>query len=500
MSVNQKHIAYDRYTYPRRAVRDSIEGSVAIKMANELYLPMPLGFEIDASNPPSDPNHPASLEMTPNRAQNPGPDLLSTNIPWYHQNKAYSQYLQRARYPEITVHTMRGLVGTVGRKDPEIELPSQIDYLLEDATKDGKSLFEFYISLVCEVCQVGNVDIIIGVNEETNQLYLQSYKAENRINWIEDDGKLSAINFQFKIREDGEEEFEFEEIDLNLVYKQIDDIVILTKYKEGDEESTKELGVQGTKFPSIPVITVGSIENKPYPQPAILGGIAEIALAIYRKDADLSQAQYMTCNPTLCITGADNNFLPNMIGSTVALTVSNPDAKVYYTQTDTSGLDHVKQNIADLFEEAVLYGASLIGPSKKAAESEETVKIRQNVQGSNLVMIVENVSKAIQDALDLCATVSGSDSSKVLFDAPTDFADKTISPQMLMALKDLWLSAGLSRHSLIRLIKEAGLLGPDVDVEDEITRIENEGPKDFPISELDAVNDEEENEEEIENG
>ena len=464
-----------------RSIRDALEGVNSVKRANEIYLPMPLGFEVDDTAPS------ASMHISPTvTTRSETDDYDFTASPYWHPNPAYRAYLQRARFPEITMHTLRGLIGVATRKQSNIDLPSKIQYLEDKATRKGKSLDELFAYCLAEVLSQGRVTLVLDVKKD-NTVCIVPYKTENFINWDDDEStseNLFSVFQEIKYVAGEGKEFETEQQTVNIVYsfdvsKENSKRVLVRKFIDDVEDVSKTVtpSLQGRTFEKIPVVTIGSLNNDSDPDPAPLLGVSEIAYSIYRKDADLSQAEYMTCNPMFTITGTDGNEgVPAAFGSTVALILENPAANAFFPSTDTSALAHVTNRIERMFEEAANYGASLLGPTKKAAESTDTLKVRQGAQGATLVGVVENVCTGITDILKLAAEIHGANPEDVSYSVPTDFSEASLSPQMLLALITLWQSGGMSKETLLKIVKESGFGDRDEEVEEEMARIFAEPP------------------------
>jgi len=468
----KKHKLHKRNSFMWMSVRDAIEGSNAVKLANELYLPIPQGFIEDNTSA-------SSTGVSSNVANDRRSEVLLM-APYYHRNPAYMSYLHRARFPEITIHTLRGLIGIATRNNPEIELPAKLKYLEGSAMQDGSSIKELFAYCLAEVLSQGGVSIVIDVIHDS-VLKMSVYDSTSFINWeTKASGELKEAYFEENQddEDNGEKQIVIEySMELNEEISK-EPILKVTRYIDGDEIVINP-SVQGVSFSEIPVVNIGSIKNEPSPNPVPLLGVSEIAYSIYRKDADLSQAQYMTCNPMFVITGAENESgVPVTFGSTAALILPRPEAKAFFPSTDTSALGHVKESISDLKEEAATFGASLVGPSKKAAEATETLKMRQGAQGATLVGVVENVSKGVEDALKIAARLVGADPDSVVFSVTTDFAERELSPTMLTALVSTWQNGAMSKESLLKVMKEAGLSPRNEDIEEELLRIESDGPAD----------------------
>jgi hypothetical protein len=477
----KKHSLYTAKLFSWKSVRDAVNGSDFIKRANELYLPMPSGFLVDDT---------ASSVQSNTGSNNKRNHELLHEAPFWHNNPAYMAYLQRARFPEIAAHTLRGLIGVATKKKEEIELPSQLSYLEENASGDGTTLKELFVQCLSEVLQTGKVVLIVDINEEENLAFIKVFRTESNIDWNEGKKDINILMSSFltvsnELDEDGcEEDNDGSEIVSIYSYKAEDKgqevKPSITKYVDGESMGVVFPSLQGKEFDEIPVYPIGSINNDSCPDSAPLLGLVNISLSIYTKDADLSQAQHMTCNPNLVITGADNSEdgegVPNLVGSTIALLITNPDAKVFYPKTDTNALDHILGTIVSLFEEASNYGASLLGSNKKSAESTDTVKIRQGAQGATLVGVVDNVVKGMNNALKAIARISGASEEKVLFNVKTDFSEREFSSQMISSLSALVLNGLMSRETLLKLLMDANLGDKEEDVQVELARILSEGP------------------------
>jgi len=476
---NDRNVQYTRNLYSWKSIDDAITGSNAVKFANELYLPMPQGFIDDDT--------PASVSDTPSARTT---DLIKnkemiTIAPHYHSNRAYMGYLQRARFPEITINTLRGLIGIATRKGSNCDLPSAMEYIKTKATRKGQSLDEVFVMCLSGVLKFGKCTIVVDVDEINNSVHFVIQEARQFINWLEDpdtDDTTMAVFQNVETVLSDYDSFETEEKVSYTAYiigedpedSSVNDAVVVCKYEDNSKVEKIVPSLQGVRFEKLPIVTIGSLENGNDCDPAPLSGVAEIAYTIYRKDADLTNAQYMTCNPMFCISGA-TGAVPTAYGSTVALVLENPAATAFFPATDTSALNHVKSDMVELKEEAKSFGATLLGPTNGAAESTETVKIRQGAQGATLVGVVQNVMKGIEDALKIAAQISGINPDDVYYSVPTDFSELSLSPQMLTALVGAWQAGIYSKESLVNMMIESGFVKGDVEA--EMTRIFSEEPE-----------------------
>lgn len=460
-----KNIKYQNTMYMRRQMRDTIAGTNDVKSANELYLPIPSHWlEIDVA---------ASQQNSVNTRIRP--KLPPDYIPWNHPNPAYRAYLQRARFPDITASTLRGMLGIALRAPSKIDLPSEMEYLEDEICKDGESLEEFYGYCLSEVLSVGNVNIVVDV-DDAGEFFITSYNAESTPDWCERriKGKNVIEEVCFVESEDvyvmtSEEQY--------AKRYQINDIgnVEVVDIENNQESAAVELKYRGKPFKQIPVFPAGSVENSLNPQMIPLVGVSDIAIAIYQETADLRQAHYLTCNPTLFIFGVQQKDVPSVVGSSVIVGVTNPQGRAEYTKTDTSALDHMEKYIQNLKSEAVSYGANFI--ASQSRESGEALGIRKAGQGASLVRVVKQVGKAINSALKFIAEMKGLTFNAAMFEPNSEFAETSFTHQDLTAIVNAWMNSAIDHDTLLDNMRNAGYIKDDKTNEEIKDNIEKEPPK-----------------------
>lgn len=459
-AVKRKNEYHD-FVYNWVQIRDCVKGSNFVKRKQEMYLPMPSGMQnINVAPSTSQPN---SLRS------NSELHLSMSQMPWYHSNPAYRAYLQRARFPDIAGTVLRGMVGMVTKVEPEIKLNGSISNLEDMATVCGKSLEEAYGYSIGEVLQTGKLCYVLDVNSKS-EFRIALYSAERNTDWeyevIDGEKILTRCTFVETYSSDDTEEVAIE-------YKIVDGIAQFQRMKNGKPDGEEEVIMyRGRVIRRLPIFFAGSTNNEADIDIIPLMGISDIALTIYRKDADLAQAQYMTCNPTLFIFGINEDSTPKIIGSTVTVTISNPNAKAEYPRTDTSALDHMQSTIKDLFDEAIASGAQILGVGKKAAESGEALSLREASNAATLVTVVELVSKAIRDVLEFAADWSGS--GEVVFQQWDDFAETDMTAQETTALVSAWFQGAISHDTLLDNLRDVNVVASDVTNEEERKKIASE--------------------------
>jgi hypothetical protein len=181
-------------------------------------------------------------------------------------------------------------------------------------------------------------------------------------------------------------------------------------------------------------------------QPIPLIAVANCSIQIYRKEADLANSEFLSCNPTLVLTGASNDDdLPNVVGSSVMMVIPGEQARMYYTKTDTAALTHVSNHIKDLYEEAIRHGVAILD-ARKGVEAAEALRIRQSTQSASIYSIYLSAVSAVRQGLKLMCEWEGLNSDEVIIDAPTALTQGIPDPSVL---KEIIL--GFGDHGVVPL-------------------------------------------------
>ena len=472
-NIDNAHNEYKRNAWNWLTVRDSIEGESCIKSRNELYLPMPSSMPM--AKPVQGPNwsfydqNLDSLAKTMDRAY----------MPNYHPNVAYAAYLQRSQFPELTSYMLRGLMGLVTKDRPLVELTPSLEHLVENATPSGMGLIELFNYCVSEVLTNGRFPLVTNIGPN-GKFTLVPYVAKNFINWrtsrpIASQHNSATMCVFKEVVDTPSNMFDDETENEYAVLAMSDGVYAAGRYNEkGSFLGATIPNYMGKPLHYIPITCFGSVNDRFNVDPSPLYSVASTSLHIYMRNADLSQSEFMSCNPTLFLSGVTDDEAPAALGSTVGVCLSNDNAKAYYTQTDTSALSHVLSHIGDLYEQAIYYGAQLLDSSKKAAESAETVRLKTASTGATLSSMVKSIGHAFEKHLKNAAEWAGEDSDNVKFVPLTDFMAPAVTAQEQRALVESWLDGAISKISLLENFSRAGMLPEGVSAEDEISRIEEE--------------------------
>ncbi len=370
-------------------VRDAIQSESMIKSKGEKYLPRPSGMQGEYAS-------------------------------------AYDAYLERAHYPQIAAYALSGALGVIITKLPEFNVPPQLEYILKDATKDGRTIQQLFMDTIIEILQTGKCPLVVDIAPESNEFKFVKYNAESFINWKEEvihSEKSMVLGVLREQVPNTEDIFSHDMVDVYRVLSLDEQGNYISNLFDASgnvlPETFTKPSYMGNTIDEIPIFVAGSINNNTEPQPIPLLSVANCSIQIYRKEADLSNSEYLSCNPTLCMVGASNDDdLPNVVGSSVMIVLPDPQARIFYTVTDTAALKHVKTHIDDLYEEAIRHGVAILD-SRKGVESAEALRIRQATQSASIYSIYLSALNAVKNGLQLMCKWAGWDPELIVIDAPS---------------------------------------------------------------------------------
>lgn len=439
-AVATKHPDYQKKEKQWEKVRDCMQGEEVVKAKKTVYLPQPKGMSGDYAD-------------------------------------AYDAYIERAHFPLVVSYALQGALGVIITKLPEFNVPPQLSYIIEHATKDGRSIQQFFLDVIIEAFQTGRVPILVDTIPEKNEFRFVQYKAEDFINWktttLEAEQSLILGVLTEAIPAD-EDIFSHSTDTVYRVLNMNEDNVYISKVLAPDAE-LKEYDIIpsyfGKTLDEIPLFIAGSINNSYETQPIPLVPVANCSVQIYRKEADLANSEFLSCNPTLVITGAINDGdLPNVVGSSVMIALPNEQARVFYTTTDTAALTHVKSHIDSLYEEAIRHGVAILD-TRAGVESAEALRIRQATQSASVYSIYLSALNAIRQGLLLMCKWGNFDKEGVQLDAPSALTqgvpDSSVIKQIIEGLGQGVVPLPVIHKYLVN----SGLLDQTISYEDYLKMI-----------------------------
>ena len=466
MKVDTQHRDYTAYSPVWSKIRDVVEGQERVHAKGVKYLP-----------------------KLPNQTSD-----------------EHKEYVDRTPFFNATQRTVDALTGLVFRKDPKLEAGDKVKSYSEDITMTGKTLDSLAEDVVEELLTVtrggllveypnvsnGETVSIAQADKENRRPYLTHYKAESIINWREGrvNGKMQYTLIVFResveiVSVDGfeveiEDQYRVLDLDEDNHYRQR----VFVKAEKGFSLKEEVYPLKGGKyFNEIPFFFVSlKQEGAGIVKPKCID-MVNMNISHYHTTASLEHGAHFTALPTLVATGinlgdeesGNDNGDEIIVGSTQAITTSEPDAKVYYVEFQGVGLSTLQEMQKSKEEKLAQMGARMLTPEKKTAESTDTVTIRQSGENSILASIAQCVSDVLTQALNVMAEWEGVNGD-IKYQITKDFIPKGMTPQMVSELIALVQGGHISQETLFNELKQGEVITSPVDYEEEQGRIEEQGP------------------------
>jgi hypothetical protein len=456
MPVSTVHASYSAHAPLWAAVRDCIAGQSAVKAKGPTYLPIP------------------------------DPDNNDRNSP------RYQAYLQRALFMNVVGRTLNTLVGAAFRKEPEVELPTGIEYIREDADNSNNSLIQLARSVVSNVASVGRHGLLVdypaapeGMSREDVigmglRPVITEYAAESIINWHLSGGMLDLVVLQ-EISETTEDGLDYTSEVRYRVLRLVDGAYVQELYDDGGTliETMEPRKADGSRWDVIPFVVPGSVNNDAGIDPVTLYDLAAVNIAHYRNSADaeenvflsgqamlhidtgtMSAQEWQTLNPNGVQVGARRGIVTNGGGSAAML------------QPQASGI--IREAMQDKEKQMLMIGARLITEGG-ANQTAEAVRANMAAETSVLETIVRNCGEALELCLRWVCEFAGANVDDVTVSMNTEFFSTTVDPQMLAQMMGLESIGIISREVILSYLRRTGVVDDTLTDEEIMGQVEAMG-------------------------
>jgi hypothetical protein len=395
----------------------------------------------------------------------------------------YQAYKLRALFYNVTQRTLASLTGAAMRKAPEVEIPNDLQYLIDDADNSGNSLNQLANSALHNVTGIGRHGLLVDYPSAEGMLTIEDverlglrpsikeYRAETIINWREDAGKLVLVVL-LEVMLDEVDEFTVTEKKRYRVLQLIEGLYVQSIYDEGGKfvEKKEPRMWNNQRWDIIPFVFAGSMNNSPDIDSAPLYDLAAVNIAHYRNSADYEEGVFMHGQPMPHIDiGTMNGSLweelnPNgiMFGSRRGITTQGGgSANLLQAESNGAAFEAMKHK-----EELMIKLGARLVEQGKANETATAVLADAAADHSVLSLIVQNVSEAIEMCLKWCAMFQGSNENEIMFKLNDDFFDIEANPQMIAAMMGLEDRGHMAQADIRSYLRKSGLLENDRTDED----------------------------------
>lgn len=499
MPIDSEHPEYVKRRDSMKMVRDVVEGEDALRRPGnvERYLPPPPGMVVQQGKMKR-----TVASIIQKRA------LMAQD--------RYEMYVTFAEMYELLAEVVGGLQGLIHEGDPVVELPSDMEYLLDRATPSGKTLKKLWQTITSEVLQVGR-GVLLGevVDEINDELGLCFYVAESLINWRmdRDDERAKpelSVLLEHALQPKSDDEYSYDDVCMIRELKMIDgarrsaeeEVVptspsesakyaVRTHKKVKDKtqyEVQKAAGsdasgwvipqLLGKAFDHIPITVINATDTGFAYGPMPCLPMARVEVSIFRKNADYNRALYNKADPQAWVTGASEDDIPGTIGGSQIWAFTDPQVRLGYLEITGDSLDKMSDAIKSRVERFAQLLAAILSDDGGGVRSGETVRREQSPKKASLRSIVINCAEGMQAALRDLGRLRGKtddEVAKITFKPYLDFAEPQISADEALKWVQFIMSGGtMSKRTLHKLLRKGNVT--DMDYDDELDEMRNEGP------------------------
>lgn len=351
-------------------------------------------------------------------------------------DEAYNVRLHRSFLFNVYRRTVRSLASFPFVKPIVAEnVPSELEFLINDADGTGKSLTEYAHELVQDALIYGLFHTFVDFPRVDRQLTLEEqrqFRIEpyfNRISpvdliaWRTDhlggQHALSQIRFRETTVEFVEEFLEMEVTRVRVIEPDTFRLFEFTQIPTNDgkgvyEEGFKESESVENPLGEIPIVTDYAHFKTFMEAEPPLEDLAQMNLRHWQSSSEQNNILHVARVPILFGTGFEQGELDDLtIGSSRAVMATNPEATLQYVEHSGAAIDSGRQDLLDIENKMATLGADVLLSKSRDRQTATARKIDQSESLSQLQVILRNVESHLESAFRLAGEWKGVDASDV---------------------------------------------------------------------------------------
>jgi hypothetical protein len=415
----------------------------------------------------------------------------------HEEQDQYYHRVEKAIYTNYTGRTREGLKGAIFRLPPRIELPPDMEFMLDNADGAGQSLTQVAKLAADEVMETGRFGLLADypmVDENLTveqvrrmglQPHIATYTAESIINW-----HVHVMNGRRQLgmlvlKENSPvhyDEFTWDYVDRYRVLRLNEDQQYTQQlYDENGDAITDEItirGASGQPFDYIPFHFIGSRDNLPDIDEPILYDIARVNIGHFRNSADqennlsvhgggtlvvstdMSPEAFQSANPGGITVGENAGLILSEGGKAELLQLGSASA--------------IGTEMAHKEQMMVQIGAKII--TKTGQRTAEEARIQATSENSMLDTMVGNINEAFTAVIYDCRAFISPTDAEIVFSLNDDFWQDSIAPQEIMAMIQGNDAGVMPKIDIVRRLMDAGWIQSEGTAEDILAEITQESP------------------------
>ncbi len=398
----------------------------------------------------------------------------------------FYDYVYRAMYYDFPSTIQSQSLGIIQNRDADFALPTQMEYLLTDATPNREPLSQVLSFTNQEQLSIGRIGLMLEVTtNKTNPYNICTYSGETIVDWeyaLSETGDQKPIYVKLLevIQERQGSEFVNKDqwrilaLDENGQYFQY-----VTDQKNFSPDSLAtvpeemrlypEVGRQRSEF--IPFVCVNVVKNGFDVERPPLEGVADASLKLFQADAEYRNTMYYCSNGTLVTIGLTTEELSNIkLGSGAGFNIGNESGDAKYISQDAGSLQANIANVENLKMYSASLGADLINAG---TESGEALNTRLQVKTASLKTLAITGADGLERLLKIGAEWQNLNPEDVVVTPNTDFGVGTITPKDLLDLVATKNAGGITEQELFNIKKRNGYTTAET-LDEELSQVEVE--------------------------
>jgi len=442
------HPEYDEYLVDWQQMRDTYAGERIVKEAGTTYLPKTAGMEADGTA----------------------------------GNTAYTSYKLRTVFYDFVATTVADMLGIMEKEPTVYELPTRLEPLEESAGPDNEPIRVVYRRVNEQQLISSRVGLLLDPPSVTEPNALPSivqYNAETILNWDTDNKEPQwiVLDESRNVLSEGtlswewKEEYRLLALDgsgryYTAVFDEYPRTVDVDEPAPASDPANPLPGeavypmLNGNVLDTIPFVVCNATSLGLNVEKPMLLGLSNLALAVYRGDADYRQALFMQAQDTLFLKGfVEGEDSSVRMGAGAYLSSVNPEADAKFIGIQSDGLSEMKDSQNDLIEKASDMGIEM--RDKSGVESGDAILTRLTVRTATLTTVAKVAAAGVQKLLRIAATWAGVDPETVLVTPNLDFTDSSVTPKEVLEMWTVAQQGGMTVEDFHAWLKQHDLTNED---------------------------------------
>ena len=408
-------------------------------------------------------------------------------------NKAYEARLGRATYTPIYRDSIRAYAGLLN-KFQLFDVPKSLLDAEKDVDLQGESIQSFWNRCDEKALRDGGVYVMVDMTPEQGEInfldeqqngrrpYLIAVERANVINWsIEYLGGRERLmhatirQFRQKIIPGGYG------VEIDAVYHVLRPELVQTYRLEKQGRKWVQIleNEVKTSVPYVPLVWYGATDPHFAHGDLPLNGLAELSIQHFQMRSDLQELLHKCAMPVPVRTGAkigpDGKPTPLILGPNTAVDLDAEGGKFEFAEPSGRSLERHQaeiehlESLMDRSSLNFLYGANI----KTATEA----SLRASQIASQVAALVRNKAASFNTVMRLWAVYSG-ELDQVKPESGIAINDSLINRPLgaseIAQLVNLYSQGILSKRTVLDELQRGGILDPDMKIDEEISRTEED--------------------------